>query len=171
MPLTLASACSTCGTCQTAQHLVHLWTQSPPAVPCTSHDSYCRYVLTPELSIIIGTISSPLPLAACLWCMMSARDRFRLRNNVSGVYTCVEVAWRFAPMIIVICDCDAASVHLVCLQHRPSSHATDVCAETEDGIERGAALARDRMHINLPNTSLLSNDQTASPMLQPFNSS
>jgi hypothetical protein len=61
----------------------------------------------------------------------------------------------------------------VCLQCPPSSHfpATDVFAETDDGIERGAALARDRMHINLPNTSLLSNDQTASPMLQAFNSS
>jgi hypothetical protein len=46
--------------------------------------------------------------------------------------------------------------------------AADVVAESDDGIERGAALARDRMHINLPNSSLLSTDNSASPMLRPF---
>lgn len=46
-----------------------------------------RYVLTPEIPVIISCVSSPLPLAACLWCMLSTRDRYRLRNNVSGDVT------------------------------------------------------------------------------------
>lgn len=93
--------CDVCGPCQTDQFLINRW-----------------YLLTPEVPIIISTISSPLPLLLCLWCMLSPSDRNRLRNNVSI---------------------------------------------SDDGIERGAALARYRMHIDLPTTSLLSGGSLLAP--------
>lgn len=63
---------------------------------------------------------------------------------------------------------DAGS--LIYAPRSPSARfaSADAIAESDDGIERGAALARDRMHINLPNTSLFSSDNSATPMLRPF---
>ncbi len=62
-----------------------------------------RYVLTPEIPVIISCVSSPLPLAACLWCMLSTRDRHRLRNNVSGDARNRRVrAWRVVIVIVIV---------------------------------------------------------------------
>ena len=84
--------------------------------------------------------------------MLSPSDRNRLRNNVSGKQHSTGIFHRISGERSITLF--SSRFHVMLL---------DVVPVSDDGIERGAALARYRMHIDLPTTSLLSGGSLRAP--------
>ena len=101
----------------------------PPCALTRCAHPCCRYLLTPELPVIVSTISSPVPLLLCLWCMLSPSDRNRLRNNVSGKQHSTGISHRISGGRSITLF--SSRFHVILL---------DVLPVSDDGIERGAAL-------------------------------
>ena len=69
------SACKQCESCQNDHSLINTWLG-----------------LTPELAIFVTMFSEPVALSVSLWCMLTPRERYILRNGAAAVESTDEHA-------------------------------------------------------------------------------